>query len=1091
MADKRINENPKNTDTVILQFKTPVDNCFLENPYKVDDVKIYFVSKDFTATNAQAFDKRIPDETLVEVAEAAEEASCADPGNEELESEAIKRRSEADASGTVSQFYFNNAEAVKVIGNSVRPAWLSTGSDEDNQLILIDEDEDGNTQFGHFEYHWQSNGQARPGDYFVCWKWTPHIAGDKCSDFFHFTLHGDTLQSTAIPTHSTDPEKYSTLLKNYTPTMYSQIICDNDKTPETIERLNNSVADGFTFIEDFTNQMIDLLDANATETALLPLLANQFNVKLKGNDVTRWRRQIKNSVPLYKKKGTKGGLEEAFDQAGMKLTKCTALWQIVSQSTYCESFFVEEDQTVFVLANTPIDPTVTDTDNFALSIRLDGTTEFLDLTSDFVTFGTNDEGDPIMTWVGDSLSVDPIILETDDIVKVLYKIAEPDSQSVEDYIRALDLMDQKDVSIVYPPKNWNVRVLEEDDPLFSVLIPSVHPYADPIVWGQIRTEFPFSENLYNMEEYNGSKRNSNDPCNIDKAFVDECSACRSSKYILDVEIDDLTDDRILEVTDIAEEYAPFHAVLHRINFTGAINEFIGPPIEDISILVYWSIEQTVLSANGAQTIFSRSMDDPHNPDVQVFRGDPSDGNRYLTENFEVAASASGEDAQNIDIVLYSPDQDFTLNEIDLDYSATAYPPHTSHNVVEILSPHTHSGVYFDALSDPGRNLIKFTGVSEPITTSEFTYNLSSVIYDNGGGATLVKDNLYMLSDENLDFSDVKTQWDVDNSPEYSGGAWQVSILAYSATAYDIQEILPDGSLLLVDHTPGSLPSSDTSSVSYDLLDDSAMTIDTSSTGEMEVKLRARVELVDATIEDIRKYVKPGNNMAYPTSGDPLLQYEVLGYVEGETKQFYVLSDSTLDAALAPSVGSVTISVLNRIIDGKAGSLNHRGHKLTTTVDYESSLAVMNGSNPPGTVLESNDFMENYLAEITTGSEVDYYSISGWDGTEITLIGPFNSWGTTASANVDIRLLRFVKVEDVDIPESPSYATQPGHVFDYIDRRGNEVITITEEAAATYVPMDMLAKELNASGRDQVVDVTGQHEDIQMSIEWATKENKND
>ena len=895
MATRKINEKPRITDTVVLELKTPVNSCFLADPFRIDNVKIYFVARNFSTAQTKSFDKASPDKDALAKADAAEKEACDNPGDEALEAEAVQLRDEANVTGTINTFFYDNSESIKIAGTTARPAWLGTASDEDNLLIKVEEDEDGNPLFGNFQYNWEPEF-AREGDYFVCWTWTPLEAGDTLSDNFHFTLFGDTQVTTSIPTHRTVDGKYDTLMDRYIPNMYKQIICEGDLGPETLERFNGAVGDGFAFQEDQVNQLVDLIDSNAVHESMLSLLGNLFGLKLRSNDPTRWRRQIKRAVPIFKKKGTKSGLEEALTQAGITLTDCVSLWQVVSESTYCESFLVTEGQDTFALSQIPIDLSISDTDNFDLSILLEGTDEFIDLTPDYVTFSIDGEGDPIMTWVGDSLSVSPIILEAGDILKVLYKIAEPDSQSVEDYIRSLDLMDQRAATITYPPKNWNVHVIAENDAMFDVIISDRHPFADPVIFGQIRTEIPYSENIYNMEEYNGSKRDSTSPCHIEKEFVDECSYCRSSKFNIDVEIEELSDDRISEAMEIIKEYTPFHAITHRINFGGAINEFIAPAEETIEIIVRWDMTQSVFAGNGVQQIFSRAMDHPHDPTVQIFR-----------DELATAAVVGSETvtAANNDVVLYSAGANFSIPELDVAYDVPSFParpPQLFDNILEILSPHAHSGVYTDAIDDPGKDIVAVIGMTEPITSSEFTFKLSNVTYDNGGGASIFKDNLYRLGDSSVDFSNVKGTWDVANDPDYAGGAWEVSIPAYSGTAYTIERVGTDGRIIFDDHTPGSLPSVDTSSITYDLLDDTAAIIDSGTAGELEVELRARIEVIDAGIDEIRNYVRRGDfmaNTAAPVA--PLEQYEVIGFITGELKKFYVRSDATLDASLSPSI----------------------------------------------------------------------------------------------------------------------------------------------------------------------------------------------
>jgi hypothetical protein len=1107
MTVKRLDENPKTTDTVLIEIETPdADGCLLVDPYRVDNVKIYEVTRNFAGPLAKTFEKTVLDPEKDAEAVAAEQTACAAPSDDNIRI-ARQLRAEADATAVINNFAYNNAEAVKVFGTDERPAWLSGQPEVDNLITLVPEDEDGNPQFGHFEVEWNPEF-ARGGDYFVCWTWTPVAAGSTLSNHIQFTLLSDTAATTSIPTHRTDPDKYPTLLERYLPNMYKKIICDGDLTPETLNRLNLATADGFAFLEDFANQIIDLVDANALHESLLRLLSNFFNLDLKSDDVTLWRRQIKTAVPLFKKKGTLASLEEALAQAGITLTKFTPLWQVVSPYTYCEAFIVEEGQTTFDLTKIPIDVPVSDLENFELFIRLAGSEEFIELTPDFVSFlvgpipACPTVGTATMTWIGDQLSVNPIILETGDVVKVVYKIAEvpgPSEQIIENFIRTLDLADQRDVlDQTFPLKNWNVRVIEEDDPFFDLVIPTRHPFADLVVFGKIRTEFPYSENIYNMEEYNGSTRDSTNPCDIGREFLDECTACRSSKFIIDLEIENLTDDRITEAQEVIDEYTPFHAVLHRMNFSGAVNEFINPAVEEVEMLVHFVVDENVISGS-AQTIFNRAIDNPPSGGSPMWQPvllgmGPTDSQIFRDTLAEqvLAASAAGDTAFNEDIVLFSPNVKFDALGIDFDLGSPAgRPPFISDHVLEILSPHTHSGVFFDSLSNPGPNLIAVSGISEPLDTSSLTFRISNQVYDNTS-ATIVKDNLYFLSDEEVDFAEigVKSDWDVDNDPEYTGGPWEVVISdpGTHTGSFTVREVLPDGSLILNDPT-FALPSSN-ASVTYSLKDDTGTTIEVSDDGVFTFTLRGRVELSDGSITGIRTYVDIGDFMAYPLASDPLKQFEVTGFVEGEDQQFYVASDSDLDATLSPSVGGVTIGVLRRLAS-EIGNLAYRGLKLVTAVDYEASLGILNGENPPVAetdIVESNKFIENHLVEITTdpgGPEESeaFYNITEWDGTELTLNGPFSDF-TIAGTTVDIRIYQFVKTPDVEVPASDTVAAQTGHTFDFIDRRGKEIIDITTETATPMFPMSAFASALNAEAKDQVLETITASESITMSIEYA-------
>jgi hypothetical protein len=157
-------------------------------------------------------------------------------------------------------------------------------------------------------------------------------------------------------------------------------------------------------------------------------------------------------------------------------------------------------------------------------------------------------------------------------------------------------------------KNWNVRLIDESDPLFDVIVSVKHPYHPHLVFGKVRTEFPYSENIYNMEEYNGSTRDSLDFCSIDKTFVDPCGSCASSKFSLIVGIEELSNDRIEEAIDVTNEYKPFHAVLHSIGFEGIVEELIVSPVERIETLITMDRLQNIISGN-RNPFFSRAVPD--------------------------------------------------------------------------------------------------------------------------------------------------------------------------------------------------------------------------------------------------------------------------------------------------------------------------------------------------------------------------------------------------------------------------------------------------------------------------------------------------
>jgi len=833
-----------------------------------------------------------------------------------------------------------------------------------------------------------------------------------------------------------------------------------------------------------TNQMVDLIDANATHESLLPLLGNLFNLKLRSGDPTLWRRQIKNAIPCFKQKGTFNGLQKALGQAGIRLDKFTRLWQVISPHTHQELFDVESNtDIVFELSKLSILPV--DTDNFELYYRGPDDDAWTTLTSDYVTL-VNVDDVTVMTWVGDQLSVDPIILDAGDSIRVLYEVNEvlnPTEQTIEDYIRTLPLSDQRDErDQSYPLKNWNVRLIEEDDVLFDAIIPDRHPFTDPVIFGKIRTEFPYSENIYNMEEYNGSKRDSANPCHIDRQFVDECGKCQSSKFNIDIEIETLSDDRIVEATQIIREFKPFHAQLHSMNLVGNVNEFMPSPTETITALVYIAGQEMTV-VDPPQTIFNRSME----TNQQITRS--------ALANVTTPVSGASGVISNDEIVIFAPT--ISLDQLGVE-------PDDSLTFLEILSPSANQGEYTISNTDKKFAVIASGSPTEPVDHSEFTFRLSNERIRKTTSTSITKDNYFTISDANLDFDEigVKTQWDVDNDPNYTGAAWDVSIPAYGST-YPLIQLLPNGSLVIEDD--GTLPSSSASSVTYTIRDDSATAVESSVIGSLTVKRRGLVDysggsvlvkgnsVLASDIDDIRSIMEIGNFVLYGSS-----QYKVSGFVVGETLKFYI------DEWNGGDVSGITTIVYKRLTNNGRGFLHYRGLTLDTSPNnQETTLGILNGINAPvdpNLILEDDLFKENFLVYAgLSGSAATfkYYAIAEIDGTTITLAGPDGEFETTGTA-VEYDILKYSKHSGttIDPPygmrydpivtiEERIYPPMPGHEFEFIDRRGNEVFEISVDNGMS---MMSALSSLNAPDKNQIVDYITQKETITYSIEYSAEEN---
>lgn len=1049
--------NPSITDTVVFTLLTPdVSGCFNANPFKVDKVVIYYVERDFVSGNLSEYENKTYNTEFLKAAEAAEALACASPTDENI-ANAKKLRLQAESTVATNPFYFNESKPVQVVGNDEFPAWLST--DLDNAVL-------DNTGTGEFTYTWQPQGM-REGDYFICWTWTPLPAGNSLSSHSRFYLKGDTQITTSIPTHFTDPDKYPTLLERYLPEMFKMYISENDKTPDVLNKFNNSVALGFNVLEDLANQIVDLQDANSIHEALIPYLSNFFNLKLKTNDPTRWRGQVKRAVPLFKMKGTKKALSEALEHASIKMLGLTQLWQIISSYTWQEVFkYNGEDDQSFELEKVALSPL--DLDNFELYIREAGSNDWIPLSADYVDFITND-GVTTMIWMGSNLSVNPIDLIEGDEIRVLYKYNEiPDltSQTIENYIRSLPLMDQRDEKKQeYPPKNWNVRVIAENDPMFDLVIPTRHPYHDWLVYGKVRTEFPYSENIYNMEEYNGSIRNSLRPCDIEKTFVDPCTACISSSYNIDLEIENLSDDRVLEAKEVLSEFTPFHAVLHTINFLGGFNEFVESPVENVEALITMKGNEFVI-AGESQMWFNRIMKFVETNGIS--RDD------LAVSSLEYSGSGT---AYNDDIMLFSPEVKFDKIGMNIDSSARLHilAPSPLANSYDLTEPVGNTAVVSFASgfplpgSEPIDNCNSLFANNNTINTCAFTFNINNTsALDGVSLCTVEKDHLFILGDGTQNFGEIGVQATFDVVHGTALSAWKVLISAYDATPYDVYDVLPDGRLVLTNHG-STLPNSSVLGVAYTLKNGAASVL--SSTGDLEVKHRGRVTALNPAVTPVNEVIGL-ENYYFAVNYD---EYLVTGFAPGTNDQFYI------DNYTGPDLGSSTnMIVYKRVATQKIGYFTHRGLKLKVAGNLESSLGIQNGVNAlvvSDDGVENDKFKENFIIFIDGQS----YFIAEIDGnnpvgfTTITLSGPDNYWQTLDSGGTAVNFTIY-NYEKQGATIMGQQFDLPDHSFRTLDRAGRSVIDRIDD--------DGTVTGLSVPEGNSINDYVKQEEGISFNIEYA-------
>lgn len=553
MKFKKFTDSPNLDDVIQFELTTYDDNGILANPVILDKVIIYFVERGFD--NSKHHEEVYYDPILL-----GEYNDLQGKVENGIRLKELKKRLELTS--LKSGFYYKNMEPVMITKS---PLWS-----EEKKIIE-------NSSPGKFQFYWKPKGM-RDGDYIIKWIWKNTVTKSSRYSFF---LKPQTKIKTYLTLKNVPTDKYEYLLYLYTPSVYKNKLTEDDVTPIVINNLNQSIAAGFSLVEGYANQLIHLLDADEAPAGILNLLGNFLGLRLKSDDEFLWRRQIKQAVPLYKKKGTYDGLRIALGQAGVKLLKLSRLWQVVSPYYWTDYFKVSNPDYEEVAGKFGmIIGRLTKVPISELKIYLKSSEDYTLLPNKFVLVK-----DGILIWNGENLD-EEVKLFNGDSIKVFYQYKEVPigKENINDYINSLSLADQREEA-GYPLKNWNIRLIEEDDPLFALIVSERHSFVDPVIYGRVRTTFLFSEKVYNMDTFNGSLRESNLPCDIDKDFVDSCNNCLSSKFTIYVEMDNPTEDKVMEIRDIVKEYSPFHAILHELHIRTRNMEFMPAPDEHINYFI--------------------------------------------------------------------------------------------------------------------------------------------------------------------------------------------------------------------------------------------------------------------------------------------------------------------------------------------------------------------------------------------------------------------------------------------------------------------------------------------------------------------------
>ena len=562
-------DSPKVEDIVGFELETYDDNGILKNPHLIEKISVYHIEKN-SHYNDRSLESKDFNPELEEVYDSLQKVIQLNPSPEGF-NKLKSLKTTLNATAKKRWILYSDA---KLTMETPSPLWT-----EDLKIKYIE-----NLKDGKFLFIWLPK-DVREGNYIIKWSWKSTKDGKTKFSEKLFTLYPANQKIKSIYKKFVPREKYNLLFDKYIPSMYRVKTTPNDITPQVLTKLNKAIAQFLLELDDLAVGVIDLLNPTYIPDGFLPVMANMYNLELRSLNPFAWRNQIKHAVPLYKKKGTLEGLREAFDKAGIKLIKLTNLWQVVSPYTWVDGFVIDKD----IGANNNIIGTLSrrplKNEELEIFIKSSNTKEYFLLPPNIVYLQDILVPEPKISVIWNGSINDPIIeLFKGDVIKVRYKYNKipKDAESLEDYIENLPLADQRDEKTVkYPMKNWNVKLIEDDDPLFDLLIPERHAFHNPVTYGKIRTTFLYSEKAFNMDTYNGSLYNSINPCDMDKDFLDYCSGGQSSKFNVHLEFNQVDDEKIKEAKEIIIDYSPFHAILHKMKISSRVDDFVLPPVEKI------------------------------------------------------------------------------------------------------------------------------------------------------------------------------------------------------------------------------------------------------------------------------------------------------------------------------------------------------------------------------------------------------------------------------------------------------------------------------------------------------------------------------
>ena len=1075
MPLKPYNQNPKTSDNILFDLYTPMSNgCFTQQPSTFDSIKIFFIARSPVLNNEFENQQINYKQDLQRAVYEVTEEYCTETDELRKQRLAILQQSlEADlatnaltpTTGTnvepganTNTTYYYEAQMVFCAGvacdSGAGPLWIQG---EDNSTSIVQRvDTDKELGNGHFAFIWEP-GPIKEGDYYICYGYTMQTSAylfKSEAKFIHFYIGAAIQNEVAIPTHAVPPEKYFTLLNAYLPRMYFEKYGVNDDSMFTLEALNQSVGQAFTDLDNQVSRIIDILDANVTPEPYLPLLAQMFALKLRSLDITRWRGQIVTAVPQFKKKGTLESLTQALDQAGMQLLQYKQYWQIAWPQVYTQTLKFENDYEFILDKYTDNTLFYEFASLYELQLAHVGTTVWTSTNIAAISFSQNTKGETVLTW-------DPTItqLKDGDQILITYVTETMTGTQVDLYQYWKDFFVRQDIRVQNPdgyflitpdmqPANWNMRLMPKDDPLFSVFIPIMNPFYDPVVFGMLRTDFPYSENVYNMEEYNGSLRPTTDPTNMAADYLEGCSGTLSADYGLAVKIQNLSDFRISECLGIIRDYTPYHAILRTLEVVGQIQDFMLPPVETIEWLIQITFNDFLIAGDAQYAFNRKSILYNYTDEVYPY----TDGHGKLafyrtdfaTENTTPAAQGTLT-VYNKSMVLQAQSNIRNLNSYNVTKNSC---------YLEILDGN-YAGAYTNiiesvndfTLTIEGPAAAAFAGMA-PITQNyTFGWRFSNIL-DNGP-YTISNAYQFTISDSSINYSD----YNIKTVALDGTGCYQVKI----GTAYYNILLINNNSLYLENQSGSPLPVTDSTGLNYEVYNPSGMQlIFESTTGDFKVCKLAKVTSTAGTPFSMANMciVVPNPEIYFSPDGGTNF-YKFYSIDVNDPNSFYIL-----DYTIGLTPASVTGTVYNRLFE-TMGSFNFVG-----MVAAYGSWPLF--ADPDVAVLQNSNFPSQYILTLDPSGANPYSYRIGMDFTTnppllIDIFGYFIFAGTQ-DTNVAGETFTF-ELNKFNIIEEPGIVPiMNGQTLYYVNRAGQSVWdSQTTGAGGFMMAMNKMSSENQSAG----------------------------